>query len=379
MEYYVESDFTNQLCKELLAQYGTVNAAARAIHPFCRSERLGIPVTWYSPKKWIKNGLRKNGNPAEVLQKDLQQSSVITQSAASTIIYNHAPFIAHPIRVSVVISDVQFGYLRNTQTGDLEPIHDPIAISVANRIVADLRPVGLYWIGDYVDWPSFSRWQKYPEYFGCLQPTIDNAHIGLGETIAAAGHQCNRRVMVGSNHQQRPEKFILEHNMDALSIRRAGEPPTGWPVFSEQYLLRYDDLGIEFSGHYPGGLYFVSENIALTHAPTKKLEIGADIIHGHTHKLTTHTWAQYRADGRHNFFMYDCGCLCQLTGTESLQHMMVSKVPSDRARNEWAQGIAVINQIDTKVPKHSIDQIKISKGVAIYGGQVYQAQTVEQN
>jgi hypothetical protein len=409
-------DFSEVLCKELLDKYGTIEAAAKAVSHSCSSERYhNRPVTWHTTRKWLQAGLSTvDGHPtrsaggrildAAVVTKavvgtyqvvtkgpdgtsqvhTLNKSSVsvapvrnqvefpVVQAASPTVIvYNRAPYVSRPITYSVVVSDVQYGFLRDQETGELDAIHDPTALAVAKQITADVRPNELYFIGDFVDWPTFSRWQQYPEYHGVMQPTIDGAHTELGEFIAAAGHQCERRVMVGSNHQQRPEKFILENNMDALNVRRANTPPTGWPVFSEQYLLRYDDLRIEFSGQYPAGEYWVNDGLVLVHAPAKKLEFHADVIHGHLHRRTITTWAQHTFSGRKNFYMYDCGCLCQLGTTDNKQRLMVTKTPSDRARTDWAHGIAVISQLSGKFPKHTVDLIEINQGTTIYQGQVY--------
>ena len=420
----IKEDFTLLFCEGLVKIHGSVQAASRAC--FGRVSHPTIPghyVSARSIERWIYKALHKQdqdngdkpvlagvpvgeGVPAservtrrtsgtyEVVRRNVNGEPTVFQlrrecvstvpevpnfpirnATPSTIVYNPGPRILRSVRYGVVVSDVQFGFLKNTQTGELEPSHDPRALSVAKRIVSDICPASLFFIGDFVDWPTFSRWQKYPEYYGVIQPTIDGAHQELGEIIAAAGTNCTRRIMVGSNHQQRPEKFLLEHNMEALSIRRANrdrvQSNLGWPVFSEQYLLRYDDLGIEFSGQYPGGEYWVNDGLVLTHAPAKKLEFAADNIHGHTHKLTTTTWTQFHASGRKNFYQYDCGCLCQMGSTTNKQSLHLTRVPSDRARTDWSQGIAVISQLDGKFPKHEVELIKIDRGCAIYRGQVY--------
>jgi hypothetical protein len=132
-------------------------------------------------------------------------------------------------------------------------------------------------------------------------------------------------------------------------------------------------MGIEFSGQYPGGEHWVNDGLVLMHAPPKKLEFAADVIHGHLHRLTTTTWAQHTAHGRRNYFMYDCGSLCQMGSTTNKRRLMVTKVPSDRARTDWAQGCCVIEQIGGKFPKHNVTLIKIDKGTAFYGGKFYDA------
>jgi hypothetical protein len=407
------ADFTKQLSLELIAKYGSIEAAAKSVAPQCTSDRLlaDRPVAWRTVQRWISHAANDSNRTAgnrildtgriqksivgsyQVVTKDadgnatvhtLNKSSVtvapagdssefpVVQAASPTpIIYNQAPYVSRPISYAVVISDVQFGFLRDSDTGELEPIHDPIALAVAKQITADVRPESIYFVGDFCDLPMFSRWQQFPEYRGVLQPTIDGAYRELGEFIAAAGHNCTKRVLVGGNHDQRIEKLVLENNMDALGVRRACTSPAGWPVFSLGYLLRLDDLRIEFSGQYPGGAHYILDDLVITHAPPKKLEFAASVIHGHLHKLTTTTWAQHSSAGRQNYYMYDVGCLCQLGSTANKQRMMVTRVPSDRARTDWSQGLGVVEILGGKFPRHQVSLVKIDRGTAIYGGKTY--------
>lgn len=363
-----KDEFTREFCKALVEEHGSIQGAAQAIQPTTTGGRNSKPISWRTIERWISDKLR-----GFTVVPKVPKFPIVNQSTPTRIEFNSAPYILRTIRYGVVVSDVQFGFLRNQVTGELEPIHDPRALSVAKQLIASIRPNDLYFIGDFMDWPTFSRWQKYPEFFGVMQPSIDGGYRELGEIIAAAGHQCDRRIMVGSNHQQRPEKFLLEYNMEALSVRRANEPPTGWPVFSEQYLLRYDDFGLTYTGQFPGEHYFILEDLVLSHAPTTKLEFAADVIHGHTHKLTTTTWTQFNQSGRRNFYMYDCGCLCQLETSSNPMSLLRLKVPSDRGRSNWSQGVAVVSILDGKFSKHTVDLVKIDRGIAIYQGQAYEA------
>lgn len=283
-----------------------------------------------------------------------------------------APYIAKKVRYAAVISDAQIGFLRDLDTHQLEPIHDPDAMDVAKQIVADVRPAELDFIGDWMDWTTFTRWQKHPEYQRVVQPSIEAGYQELGSFISAAGPQCAKRMMIGSNHGARPEKFINEHNMDAVGLRRANSP-TSWPVFSEPFLLRYDELGIQMSGQYPADEYYLLPDLVLTHARPKNFEFQASIIHGHTHHLTRTTHVQHGYAGRQTFFIYDVGCLCQVGTADNRRRLMLLKVPSDRARSNWAQGIAIVSIIDGKIPKHSVEQISILNGEAIYQGTQYTA------
>ena len=232
----------------------------------------------------------------------------------------------------------------------------------------DVSPRELYFIGDWMDWPFLSRYTQHEEY-DAVNESIREGYDQLCSFISAAGPQLTKKIMIGGNHDIRPEKFLLEHNRKAMRVKRAGDT---WPVFSQQFLLRYDELGITTPGYYPGGEYYVLPDLILTHAPPKAHEFQASVIHGHLHKVERHARVQHGLDVRHTYFTYDIGCLCQ-TGTSSNPYrLMGTRVPSDRPRTDWSQGFAVINVVDGEIPIHSVDQISIVNHKAIYQGKLYE-------
>lgn len=269
---------------------------------------------------------------------------------------------------AVVISDTQIGFLQDPETKINDSIHDPRAMGIAKQICADVSPHELYFIGDWMDWPFLSRWQQHDE-FDAVNESIQEGYDQLCEFISAAGPQVTKKIMIGGNHDVRPEKFLLEHNRKAMRVKRAGD---SWPVFSQQFLLRYDELGISTPGYYPGGEYYVLPDLLLTHAPPKAAEFQASVIHGHTHKLTRDLRVQHSSSGRQTYYTYDVGCLCRTGTTSNPYRLLRTSVPSDRPRTNWAQGLAVINVVDGKIPFHSVDQISITDHRAIYQGQVYE-------
>jgi hypothetical protein len=177
---------------------------------------------------------------------------------------------------------------------------------------------------------------------------------------------------VGSNHQIRPENFVGQYNKTAMRLQRATDT-SGWPVFSEPYLLCYDELGIEFSGQYPGGLYFLFDDLALTHAPPKRLEIQATVIHGHTHKMEKTTTVAHGRHGRKTYFIIDTGCLCRVGSTMDVKRHVITHVPSGRARTDWAQGISLVNVVQGKFPLHEVEHAHIHEGASNYRGQLFQS------
>lgn len=303
----------------------------------------------------------------------------LVQAAPPTkIVFRATPRIARKTRTVIVYSDAQIGFLRDLETDEPEPIHDPLALEVAEQITADLAPDEQSFIGDWMDWPTFSRWPQHPEMRRTLQLSVDEGHRWKARLRAAAPRKA-KAVEIGSNHGYRPEKFILEHNLEAVGLRRACSQPAEWPVFSEPYLLRYDELGIAFSGQYPGGEHYLTEDLVLMHAPPKRLEMRASVIHGHTHRLTRTTAVSHGHDGRATYFVYDIGCLCQLGTTTNRRRLMVTRVPSDRGRTDWAQGLAVVEIIEAAGSRpafHAVEQIAIHEGGwAQFRGTTYEARS----
>lgn len=434
---YTEADFTGEFSRRLIAEHGDMRTAARAVYKDCVGGRHGQrAVAWRTVENWLRSALRgenhgmgvdlsrpedptrenrlddllrranvpidaigaiesttlkayggfmkgPDGEPVKVplygtsikIRPPNPDFPVVQPAPSTTIVFAEPPRILRRTRVEVVVSDIQAGWLRNTQTDVLEPIHDPAAIEVAQQITTHIAPDGITFVGDVADLAMFSRWEQHPEYHGTLQPSVNVVHEILGRFIASGGPRCVKRRIIGSNHDHRIEKGVLAWNKEALGVRQAGAVD-GWPVFSLGYLARFDDLGLEWTGHYPGGEFYLLDDLVIMHAPPKAKEFRASVIHGHTHHITRTTTVQHASTGRCTAFVYDIGCLCQVGATSEKFRLLVTKTPSDRGRTDWAQGIAVVSIVDASgsAPAvHAVDQVSIIDGVAIYQGNVFRA------
>ena len=302
----------------------------------------------------------------------------LTQAPPITVLYSpqEAPRILRRVVTNTIISDAQIGFMRN-RDGTLEEIHDPRAINVMQQIVAAERPTRNIWIGDVADLTQFSRWAQRKEFEGCAQISIDEASRILGETHSALGSQCEIDIVIGGNHDARIQLHADERARELSGIKRAGALPSEWSVNSLPFLARFDEIGIQFSGSYPGGTYWLLDDLCAMHAPPKKLEIQGSVVHGHTHHLTMTTTAAHGRHGRVNYFVYDVGCLCHTGHRDDPQSLVILKTPSDRPRSDWAQGIAVVDIIEGKAPKHQVTLTKIENGHAIHRGQTFVAAGLE--
>lgn len=370
-----KADQINRIA-ELL--FDKANIDPRALHASAiRSATLksyGVSAKIVNPETGLEE-LKTEGLYSTTVKIDprLDEPFPLIQPATPTTIkFATPPRILRKVRTVVVLSDAQIGFLQDLDSKAIEPIHDPAAMDVAKQITRDVQPSELVCIGDWMDWSAFSRWPQQPEMRAMTQLAIDQGYLELGEFISAAGKRCAKRIMIGSNHQIRPERMLKDMNLEATGLRRA-DSPSEWPVFSEPFMLRYDDLGITFSGQYPGEQYFLLEDLVLVHAPPKRLTYRASVLHGHCHRQTITTAVQHGFDGRHPYYTVDVGCMCRVDATTNPRRLMRTSVPSDRGLTDWTQGTAVVQILEGKLPRHQIDLIAINEGAAIYQGQVYAA------
>lgn len=425
-----ERDFTCDYAQQLIESHGgEKERAAKAVYKRCRGKR-GQIISWATVVKWLNHAIDPNKiltNPdddklnhlrkmiegagidvfdigridkAKVYQgqmkgpdgkpivstmaslhldptwKDGPKFPVIQQAKPTKVVFapGSEPRLGHKLSSHVWISDMQGGFLRHVVTHQLDPMHDPRACDLTEQIIGAVQPVVIGQIGDLLDNQQFSRFEQHPEFDRTTQPSLDAVHMWLARWRAAGGKGLKRYLVKAGNHDIRFEKYLLTHAKAALGLRRAATPPDSWPVFSMPYMLRFEDLGIEYLGGFPGGEFWILDDLVIMHEPPKKLEFAGSVIHGHTHHITrTQTPVTHERTGnRKVHWVYDIGCICRTDATIDPRRLLRTNVPSDRGRTDWCQGIAVVNIIEGKIPVHQVAQVEMLESddglYAQYGG-----------
>ncbi|MET8684818.1 metallophosphoesterase [Streptomyces sp. NPDC004732] len=174
----------------------------------------------------------------------------------------------------VVISDTQL------------PYHDPRALKNVISFVGDYQPDAVYQIGDLVDYPTPSRWNKNTrgEF---EQRVVEDSEYTKRNFLAPL-----RKVYDGplgvleGNHDLRPRQYLAE-NAPALAEFS--------DAFHFKSLLDFDGFGVDLTpsfhkvgpdtvlihGHEIKGM----SNIAGTTAYNHARKAGANVVMGHTHRL----------------------------------------------------------------------------------------------
>jgi predicted phosphodiesterase len=368
-------------------------------------DRSGIPLDQIGKVKTVRlsewQGLTKDAEGNAELH-DLTGSSIVLTPAwdegpAWPVVQPAKPTVVRPYsktavrgdtglddwHTAVIVPDAQVGYWRDLETGELQPFHDEAALQVVLKAVKRLQPQLVVLLGDMLDLAEFSRFDQEPGFALTTQASIDRLHLFLAE-LRANAPDAEIRYLEG-NHDRRLQKSIVNNAKAAFGIRRAADPPDAWPVLSVPFLLRLDDLGVEYVGGYPAGITWINENLACVHG-SKVRSAGStaaaviddervSVIFGHIHRIEfqSKTRRVYAPDAPSNIaakhsFAASPGCLCRIDGT--VPSTKGSTDPMGRpvaAVENWSQGFGVVTYQSGNGP-FAYECVSIYSGEALLRG-----------
>ncbi len=284
-------------------------------------------------------------------------------------------------KVFAILPDPQIGY-RNLD-GRLDPFHDEKAMDVALQIVDWLyhndRVDGVVNLGDFLDLPSQGKYEQEAGFAGTTQLAINRGHLFLQQQRAVAGEQAEI-ILIEGNHDRRMEKFIQINSAAAWGLKRANADEL--PVMSIPYLLRLDEIGVEYIDAYPAGAYWLNRNLRAIHG--YKVRSGGSTaaaytndsphistVFGHIHRQEVQSKTVFDRDGAIRSKAISPGCLCRVDGAVPSVNgsTKIDGSPATFYEN-WQQGIAVIT-LDGD--EFSTELVAIHDGVAWYRGRKFTA------
>lgn len=312
----------------------------------------------------------------------------VVQQAAPTIVKPVKSAPANPdVRTIVVLPDPQIGFMR-LHDGDMISTHDEDAMNVALQIARHAKPDVIINLGDFLDLPEWSsKFLVLPEFVLTTQPTIDRAHRFLAQQRAVAPEA--KLVLIAGNHDDRLGKAIAKNALAALRLRRA-EAPKEWAVLSVPFLLRLDELGVEYVGGYPAGRYKIAdacEQAGLTPLYAihgEKLDVAKvakterqSFVQGHIHRQALH-YETYEVNGRPETVLgVSPGCLCRVDGAVPSTKNGLDETGRPLTRWEsWQQGVMVV-QVDVTTGWWDVELVRIHSGRARWRGKEFISQRLD--
>jgi hypothetical protein len=270
---------------------------------------------------------------------------------------------------AVILPDVQI------------PYQDEDAVSVALQIVAATDPDIVLWLGDFLDLPEQGKYRQEPRFAQSTQGAIDYGHALLAKTAAAAPRA--KQVLLAGNHEARLTNYLLDNAAAAFGIRRANVPEE-WPVMSVPYLLRLDELGVEYVDGYPAGEYWINDNLRAIHGTAigNASRTAAQIVSeqervstlfGHTHKAALAQKTRSVFGGVKTTLAASPGCLCRIDGVvPGMKSAIDSAGRVVRSVQDWQQGVGIVD-FQPGNGRFSYEHVMVYAGWARFRGTEFSA------
>lgn len=283
------------------------------------------------------------------------------------------------MKLAIKGADTQIGY-RRLADGTMGPFHDEKAIAVFLEACARFRPDKIQILGDFLDFASQGRWAQEAGFALTTQPALDYAHKILA--ILRASCPYAEIVIIEGNHDKRMQNFVEANALAAFGLKRAGLPDS-WPVMSLPYLLRLDELNIQYVDAYPAATDWdndLTRNIHGTKANSRgstTAQYVADLPHintwaGHTHRVEiTYKSVLGPRGSAIESYSANPGCLCRTDGAvPGVNGAIGADGTPARIVEDWTQGLgmAYYNEVESWPFVY-----RIQNGKAIVEGQVIQA------
>ena len=183
-------------------------------------------------------------------------------------------------------------------------------------------------LGDLLDLDAVSRHRRTPEWTATVQATLDAGYSILRSYIDASPN--TRWQMLDGNHEDRLRNSILDQLSAVHGVTQASEDDEDLrPVLSTPFLLRLDELGIEWErpdGGYEHAQIKVTSELAARHGWVVKKGSGASaltsidrlrysVVIGHTHRQAIVHHTAHSIDGKPKTLLgCEAGTLASIEG-----------------------------------------------------------------
>lgn len=241
------------------------------------------------------------------------------------------------------------------------PYHDPRALDIVLRVIADVNPNVVVHMGDLVDCYTISDFSKNPKRVLTLQDEIDEAREWLALQVHTAPDA--EHYLLEGNHEDRLRRLLwkLPDVTRQLMSLRAVEHVTTWPV-----LFDLESLGIKWVPTHLQSRTPILPKMILKHGTivrkwsgwTAKGEwerYGKSGASGHTHRKGVF----YHRDHNGNHFWIETGCTCSLDQDYAVDP-------------DWQQGCVVLH-IHQETGAYHIEDVYIHEGTAVWRDRMLEA------
>ena len=276
-------------------------------------------------------------------------------------------------KTAVAGADTQIGF-RRLEDGTMDPFHDDDAMALFNKIVEIENPDLVLLCGDILDLPEQGRFAQEAAFANTTQAALDRTYAWLHDLRSKTDAEIH---LIEGNHDKRLQNFVEANAKAAFGLRRAGWPDE-WPVMSIPYLLRLDELCVQYQDAYPNAHVWVNNILRAEHG-TKVNSNGSTAqkylnetphvsrLFGHTHRQEVVQRTTWDRVGKIRTQAINPGCLCRVDGAVPGVHGSVGASGKPASFYEdWQQGAAVIKYTDDQF---FVELVQFDEGMTVYRGE----------
>lgn len=214
---------------------------------------------------------------ATVMSPSAMEGIILRQGPAVTVKVPKRKPIARPsdTQVALLSPDPQIGY-RTVGRDALVSTHDERAIDVVRQVDEMLQADIHINLGDFMDFPGLSRYEKPPEEHSLdlLQKSIDR-----GTEIAATMMACaQRKVIIEGNHDLRVQTHLVNSMSPLTGLCPGGEET---PLVTLPRFLQLERAGIEWVDGYPAGEFEIFAGSEFYAIHGRKVNSRGSTVHGY--------------------------------------------------------------------------------------------------
>jgi hypothetical protein len=231
-------------------------------------------------------------------------------------------------------------------------------MNVFIEVCKSYQPDKVQILGDFLDLASQGRFAQEASFAQTTQEALNAGHKFLATLRAACPDA--EIVVIEGNHDKRMQNFIEANAIAAFGLKRAGLPES-WPVMSLPYLLRLDELNVEYVDAYPAATDWdnhTTRNIHGTKANSRGSTTSQYVFElphlntwaGHTHRVEVTYRSVMGARGEPiESYSANPGCLCRVDGAvPSVNGAIGADGTAARIVENWQQGFGLAYYNDTE-------------------------------
>lgn len=329
----------------------------------------------------------------KAIKKELIPDLITPPASAEISILSRKPqwnVLPGSWKTAFVFPDQQIGMRWNDYSGkDNEPsyqeIHDTRAMTIAHEIFESVNPDIVVNLGDFLDLAPLSKYATEPQLLRTTQLAINAGFEELQYQRHVMGNK--PIILLKGNHDKRFEDSVKNGLPEIYGLQLPGSDST---MFSIRYLLRMEELKIQYIDAYPGehgdgAFWLETETLKFQHAPNKLNSSGSSAplqaaegpystVYGHCHRmeLAFNHAKTAGPGGLQQVFAASPGTLAKIDGScPGYSTSLKASGSPATSYNNWQQGVMLIHYHPNRKYSERPELIQIKDETAVCNGHIF--------